>query len=503
MSKRQDTFPPLIIYIIITAFVPFVVLAFYNRPSADDLFLYYEVHKKGVLGTYHYMYTQLSGRYTSLLVLLSLSYFRCIFEHYAVVPLVMLGLTYCGILFCIRQINRFIINNYFSNNNVRVIAAILLLLYIVVMPEPSTGFYWLSGCITHQLPVILLLFATGFYLQMVFCKEKRWLNLLFSSVFLFAAIGCNEMLAMYLAALLFAVVIYSFSYKSGFFKYILLLFTVAVLGNIFLFLGSGQQNRAGGFLFQSSFTYAFGASLLKYTLLQAHLFAGPFFWFCIVGIIVFFKNVPVEVNFNFKVKWWFVYFIALAFIFYFLVYLVNPSGVPERSNNPLSFVLMVSFILMACHLSLYVRGKLSFPLHYSQRVILTGIFIFTLFFSRNFLVAVEGLFSGPVYSSIYDNRIQKINEAKYAGRNSVEFSSYDKAWEKYIYTNLPAMFHKPMMKLVNPYPQTIFFSDDIQDTIWITSYAEYYNIDTIKLDGVPHLRFELDEKARKDNNGFK
>lgn len=193
----------------------------------------------------------------------------------------------------------------------------------------------------------------------------------------------------------------------------------------------------------------------------------------------------------------------LPFVFYFLVYLVNPSGVPERANNPLSFILMISFVVMACHLSFYLPGILPFKIHTAHKVVLVCIFTLTIFFSKNFLTAIQDQFSAPIYSSIYDSRVKKIDKARRLGKKSVDFNSYQKEWEEYIQKNIPAMFYKPMTKLVNPYPQTIFFCDDVENSAWITSYAEYYDIDTIRVDGAVHLRFELDENARRENNGFK
>lgn len=233
------------------------------------------------------MYTQLSGRYTSLLVLLTLSYFKFVFKYYALVPILMLALTYAGLFFCIKEINRFAFEKYFNKQGMHTASGILLLLYIIIMPEPSTGFYWLSGCITHQLPVILLLFCTVFCLRVFFSIQKQKLNLLLSAIFLFAAIGCNEMLAMYLSAMLFAITLYCKKNKPELFTISLILFIVAVLGDIMLFSGSGQQNRAGSFIFQGSFVYAVSASFLKYILLISNLFSIPFFWFCIVSIIIF------------------------------------------------------------------------------------------------------------------------------------------------------------------------------------------------------------------------
>lgn len=491
-------------YISLLAFLPFIVLAFYDRPSADDLFLHYDLHKRGVADTYLYMYTQLSSRYTSLMVLFTLVYFKCILQHYFIVPLLMFALMYSGIFFCLAQTNRFIFGQYFCNRKLHIISRLFLLLFVVVMPEPATGFYWLSGCITHQLPIILLLFSCSFYLAALHSLTYRNVKLIISAAFLFLAVGCNEMIALYLATVLFLYCIYLKIKGSRSFNATVVLFFAAIIGNTLLFFGSGQQHRAGHFNLQASLPYALGASFLNYFLLLGKLFSTPFFWFCMVGLLVLYKYIPARPRFSFSVKWWGAYFACMPFIFYFLVYLVNPSGVPERANNPVAFILLVSLSIMICHSSSkIIPWKLPMAANKYSAALLCGSFMLTLLFSHNYLVAVGNQVSGPLYRYIFDKRIGQLKEARAHGRNIVTLDSYTHEWQTYIRTKMPEMLYKPMTKLVDPYPRTIFFCDDINDPNWITSYAEYYDIDTIQVEGKKHLRFSLDIKAREENNDFK
>lgn len=472
--------------------VPFLVLTIYNRPSADDLYLHYDSNLKGVFGAYYDMYTQISSRYTSLFVLFTITYFRIFLDYYFIIPLLLLGAMFGGLFLCLKAANTVFIQNRFSVKELLVVVRLYLLLYLVVMPEPASSFYWVSGAITHMLPVILLLFSIAFFIYSL--AKKRLLIL--SVLFLFLAVGCNEMMAIYLLTIVFGLGIYAKLTKSAVFGPVLLLFIVVLCGNLILFLGVGQQNRAGNFHFESSFLYAVAASYLKYFLLVANLFASPFFWFCMLSLLLVFKRIFPALRHSIPFRWWAYYFLLVPLVFYFLVYLVSPAGVPERANNPLAFVILTSFSLMVCHLSTLLP-ELRFPQRGKamHRVIVFS-FLATILFSRNFQDALENQLSAPVYSRIFDNRIKQIEAAKKEGKKKVELSTYTKDWDRFVQTEMPAVLQKPIIKLVNPYPRIIFFWDDFDDPNWITSYAEYYGIDSIIIDAKTHLKFTLDQREK-------
>jgi len=172
------------------ALLPYLLIAPYNQPAADDFSgAVRDVHQ-GLSAVFVDTYTHWSGRYFATLVarinpLLYHSY--AAYKWYAVVLLVAFT---SSLFFLVREFTK----NYLSWKQTLGLSSLLLFLYLAVMPGTAEGFYWFSGSYVYQTANVfyMLVLAILSKLQKPISTTLRWVYLSVAVLLAVCIMGCNE-----------------------------------------------------------------------------------------------------------------------------------------------------------------------------------------------------------------------------------------------------------------------------------------------------------------------
>ncbi len=186
---RREWQYPAILLISAGSIVPFISLAFFSHPSADDYVFATDTTRLGFWVSQVSWYDGWTGRYFSSAIL---TLYNLIFHlkgySFAILFLIFFFMT--SIYFFIGSI----CGSIFRRTEILVATLVLLNLFISGMPDICSGVYWLSGAATYLLGSTLAIFSIGLLLSA--SKEKSHLqtavNLSICSAAAVAAIGCNE-----------------------------------------------------------------------------------------------------------------------------------------------------------------------------------------------------------------------------------------------------------------------------------------------------------------------
>lgn len=174
-----------IILLSVFSILPFIVISYFNQPSADDYCYAAKAQNLGFWEAQIDFYLGWSGRYlaTALLsfdilvkgkfilyklfpVLLILSLFNSIFN---LVSILFIGL---------------------SKKDIYVISCLFFIAYFIQMPSISEGIYWFAGSVTYQLSNIISILFIGSLIRLFQLKKLK--HLFFTLIYMILLIGTNE-----------------------------------------------------------------------------------------------------------------------------------------------------------------------------------------------------------------------------------------------------------------------------------------------------------------------
>jgi len=171
--------------------LPFVILFFFNQPSADDWGLAENTRIMGFLNAQLHYYKSWTGKFFSNAVLsYNPLYFRSIFGYKIMTLLLMILFIY--VLFVlISELTKKVL----SFRERLVFSLTVFFMYLYAMPSLSQSFYWLTASVVYQTGIMLIMIFLILYTKITnqagISSEKL---LTFLSVLLLIAIaGCSEM----------------------------------------------------------------------------------------------------------------------------------------------------------------------------------------------------------------------------------------------------------------------------------------------------------------------
>jgi hypothetical protein len=359
------------------------------------------------------------------------------------------------------------------------------------MPEPSSGFYWLSACVTHTLPAIVMLLGLSTLCQWLFVK-RTVMRVLFTLLSVFIIFGTSELLSLAILYSLSVSCLLAWKEKKPFRNDLVILLLFSCGCAIFLFLVGGNTQRANLLAAGTTVPYAAGAAYLRFFLVLTQMLKVPFFYvFLVLNMIIMsgFDRSGIPAG---RSRAWMIYFALLPVAIYFFAYLFNEAGVPPRASNPVSLLILCALLAWLATGS----GILSLSRLPGWSGIFPIFFVIMLVSSPAYLRSLENLVSGFLYRSVCDERVTIIREAGKKGMHAVTLLPYRDAYLKKVSELVPAPLQRPVSKLVDPYPALIFFSDDLDNPYWGQSFAEYYGIDTIRVGDKTHIRFSLSMRGK-------
>lgn len=428
--------------------LPFLIISVFNNPSADDFCYSNYGRDLGFFGLQKEAYFGWSGRYLPTLILGIPNLISGSFVVYKMVPVLLLVALFISIYHLASSVFHSL-----SKKNKALLAILITALYLLQMPSPTQGFYWLAGAVTYQLSIILALFMFSYVILYVNTENIKFIVV--AMLLSILVIGTNEI------TLVFINLIYGFTCAYLLFinrkidKGLLLLFAVMLACSAFVLLSPGSASRATTYPGNQQFMY----SLFK-TIKATKRHLGDWFPSIVVVLLLFFDFFSKTAQ---KIKTPHVFKVNLVFpvliVFSFLILGVFPvyyslKWVPFRVVNEVYFffLLGVFYLAFVLFFKLNEKKKTFVELSKWTRIGLWVLVCFRLGGDNNVRVAYSDLISGKA------NAYNKALNTRY----SIIKNSKD---------------DKVIIPKLDVFPETIFFEDIKPNSKhWINScYNSYFN----------------------------
>ncbi|WP_317175148.1 DUF6056 family protein [Hymenobacter qilianensis] len=189
----SKTFSAVAIALIVAlSLLPFIALCWYAHPSGDDFLTGNDVRKHGHWGYIGFTYLQWSGRYTSLAFqsLLNPVAYGNTTEGYGLVCLLVLLLLLgaCYLLF------RALLGEQFQQKYLWLSSGVFVALFLLQMPSPAEGIYWITSAYNYLLPASLTLILLAALVSHASAPTRaaRRKCLLISALLTVLLVGSNE-----------------------------------------------------------------------------------------------------------------------------------------------------------------------------------------------------------------------------------------------------------------------------------------------------------------------
>jgi hypothetical protein len=469
VNNKKVLFGAIIVFII-----PFVLFAFWNFPSADD---YMIINKRSQFSFWELqsdVYQNWSGRYFATFVSCLFSYSGFLYSHYYLHTLLLLVFTVFSWLFCLTQINKYLLNNTVSQSSLVLFSLLLLILEINIIPEPVTAFYWFSSAVTYQLPLIIMVFLAGIIIKLLFASVNKVIYFFIASLLIIMLNGCNEIITLF-------VLIYSTSllgYNLFIYKKIPLfpgsLYVLSIITACFLLFSPGLLNR-GAILGEGSFISGIGIASIKFAVLNWFFLKEPLWWFSTFFVIVFlsdnkktFGQTLKPVN-NLSITSLLVFYVASGLLIYIPVLYVTNGSLPLRAENIICFLfsLILLFIISTCISNKINKDSVSASLLYQYRYLLFSILIFS---TANMKKVTDSLMSGYFYQLVMKERLSLLENAKHKNQHEVTFVDYETAVKKKIKEDFPIADRQVLKDIIVKPPPIICFGGDLYDLNYMKQF---------------------------------
>lgn len=444
--------------------LPFLGIAFYCHPSADDFAYAWSSKEIGVVASCQRDYLNWNGRYFSnVLVFLNPISFNS-FYVYQLIP-VLLIITSLMAIYCF--INE-LFQQFLNRIQKALLSTLLTLLFLNQMPQLAQGIYWYTGAITYQSAAILLLVYFTHLLR--FSKSKFFINapidLLLLGITLVCIVGCNEVAMLYLLVFHFILFL---KYKSKGIKWlgILVLFCA-----FFVLFSPGNAGRGAHFQNSHQLWHSLSYSILQtlrffFTWVSAYsLFLSSFLFIPFAGYLLSRAEIK-NWNIPLKPSQSLVILFALIFIAVFPAYWgMGILGQHRTLNFAYFFFCIFWFFNLLVWIKKWATSNLIAQLNHiavRYKIWIFALLILSFTLRGNLLTVGKDLLQGK--ASGYDRelkiRYEKIQQSKNAqGTNCV----------------VDSLKHKP---------ESIFnFDISSDENYWINKgEAAYFGIPKIKTTG--------------------
>ncbi|RDC62064.1 DUF6056 family protein [Adhaeribacter pallidiroseus] len=326
------------------AVLPFLILAAFCHPSADDFWLTNMVVAKGAWQAQADIRQNWSGRYTSMFLG---SFNPLVYDSligYKLLPILLIFLNLTSLYLLITRILLHI------PTKLKIFYTLLLqVLYLGFMPAIASGYYWMSSALNYQTAIICLLLLSG---GLISFKQKRTTlrqggYIVVLSFLIIAGIGCNELsMVIIVEGLLGLFLIDSWRYKR--INRMLLYFLVLALGcSLLVILSPGNVARLQTHTNHSNLLYAFSYALAV-TLNNTcnYLTLSPILLLTLLFIPVsykLFKNISIHQLPHPIITTTLLY--LLIFQFYFIIYWNRGMHAPIWTQNYIYFIFLLGWFL--------------------------------------------------------------------------------------------------------------------------------------------------------------
>jgi hypothetical protein len=459
--------------------LPFLVCAIYNFPQHDDLYNYCWIQEQGLLNTNLLYLKNHDGRWLSNIVGQFFLQFKFLLTNYY---LLFVLLQIVNVLFFKWGIQFFCRLYKIKTSNNWLLAIYLHLFFMLLMPETSTAYYWVSAAYGYHLATLFMM-AYG----LIFIEQIKAPNKITFVVLVLASLllpGWHELVWAITTTVVAAFALYNV-WNKRFLNWVLWLLAVLIIAGLTNFFINNSVGQAKAEYVQKSITYKVGHTFYQWLSFIIIVLKQPLLW--VLGLSMFlignqssFKILWQRYTINYVV----VVLLAIPFAVIAIPHLYG-IGVPNRVYN----LLMYPFVTVLLGLAYIVGNNTTTTFVIPKKVIVIAL-LAGLLINTNLQQAIGSMFVGKVYKTLHNNRITKIDLTRQNGNTTVKLKTYKEAIKEY-YSNHPSATNKLFQKFFEAQPTTQFFDDDFNYPTRISSFAEYYGIDSIAIDSLVVPRFGI------------
>ena len=298
----------LFIVLLIVILFPLIILSLFNNPGSDDFDFSYKTKLMSFCDVQIWRYNNEGGRYFANGII---SLNPLVFNNYflfRIIPIFILFLFVYSLNFFFENLLKPI-----SKSSKWSIVGLIVFLFFYQLPDVCSGFYWITGAITYQLPMSLSLFLVAFLLK--YYKDNSKISLFIAILLLIAILGCNEIVVVFNLFILMFIFLYRIiKFKSIDYPFLIILF-ISIIFSGFELLAPGNSVR--------------GNSIIA----EKHLFFNSAFRTLLFSVEYFFKWLPIIL-------------ISSLFSVDFLYEIIEKTDRKIILNPLLSFLIMCSIIYL-------------------------------------------------------------------------------------------------------------------------------------------------------------
>lgn len=427
MNKNKNKYIYIIAALCILSIIPFFIISFYSRPSADDFDYSYTLHNIILSGNYNFLtlikasfdmmvnyYFTWQGTYSSAIIM---SLQPGIFgdQYYFLGVILLIVFMYICIYRFFYILNKRQLNNYLPT---WFISLLLLTVYLQTNPNVCQCLYWLCGAYHYEPFMFLTLVVVSYEIDYL-CesdKNKRVKDVIASSIFSFIISGGNQVTSFLNILILCICMFYSFYRKKE--KGLFVTLIIAIIGFIIMFIAPGNNVRVNA----NTQTSPFLAILNSFKGAFKYVVRWPSLsWLSyIILMIVLFSSLIKKNDFKLNINP--IFIIVITFLLYTAMFCptnyATSSNGPGRLKDVIYFVAVVFSVLDSIYTLIWLNQKRNIALKMSEKTLkilaicLTIIMCFSL--SNNNIKIIKELSDGTAenFAKSYDERIQLMKNSK-------------------------------------------------------------------------------------------
>lgn len=398
--------------LLLAALIPYLAIAFFSLPMADDWGMAHMVRAKGFWGAHHHWYQVDGGRYvgmgaTSLYALIT----NLSPSLYWIAPWLMIFGSFFSFYFLLFAVG----SQFFSRRTLGWGFLGLTLIYIARIPNIAEGYYWLMGSTCYTLGNILVLFMAGFLIlhHRTASFRRRIIYTILSLICAAAAVGVNEILMLLMLICLIAYILFLFIRKHSNRHDVLIVFMITAICSVIVITAPGNAVRGSFYPDRHQFLFSLSSSLswtfgfVKNWTCDALILSSTLLLLPFITRVSHHISIPVKSR-----KWLFlfpVFWLGLIVLSFFPGFWALGGPPPERAWNLTYFVFILGWYTCVVIYTLLLlpdtKPDTIIPRH--VRVAATILFLIALFgFPTTYTAFKDLIFHARPYHREVSERIE-------------------------------------------------------------------------------------------------
>jgi uncharacterized protein DUF6056 len=461
-----------LVLICVAILLPYLLLGFFNYPSADDYTYAVPVLEKGFWQAQTDWYNQWSGRFVSTAIL---SVSPVVFKSFLGYKLIGIT-TFFLYLAALYNFLSALVAGLFEKKYLQAFFVLFATVLISEIPSITESFHWFAGVVNYTWAFLVFLWGLGYYLKTrkislagvasLDLAKGRFAIPINLSIASFLLAGFNETLVVIWLYLIFIAVAAIWFSKKKWDVALFLPFLVGLVSFYFVFKAPGNAVRAAQFQGNHDILFTLFRPLGLFVEIFFRYLKLPFLLFLILIVpeVEALKNKVPQCFYNSRARWFsFVFFVSLVFLFLAPAHWAIGGAPPRRAMNILCFMYVSFTLWMYCQWVWSKQGRFlakyqGLPQWAGRNTQLAALLLSFFLFSNHGVAWADLLFRAKDYAFQQQERIDLLEKATPESEIAV-----------------PPLRQRP---------ETLFFSDLEPDpNDWINaSVAGFFHVKSVRVD---------------------